>query len=350
MRLKTKWTMGLAVAALVILYGISQFVVVRVADQLVSPPRRAIQDYHKEWLERSTTHGIQIERLSCLAGDVPCLLVTPISSGTPSERGAVIRRQVAGMGHTLGAMGEVHGTLVLLHGRKGRKEDLLPVAERFCAVGYRCVIPDLPAHGENARTVVHYGAGNQEGDFAWQVLSEVIATHGGAHLPAGIWGISMGGAFAAKTLSVHPAEWDCAVIVSSFDSLGAVIRDQSRARAWILGPMYSQALQDTLSRRHGLDVSAVEPVKWVGLADVPVLVAHGTTDSLFPLKRGRALHDAIPSRRKSWVEVEGGDHDNVLVTPMPLYATMAAWFLEHMPNSHQTNATKTGAVPSGAMK
>lgn len=321
----------LGCVVLVGLYGISHLAVVGMADRLVSPPRRSIQDYHRQWLEQPEAHGIRIERFSSLGGDAPCLLVTPLSSGKPSERGTVIRRQLAEMGYSLGPFGEVRGTLMLLHGRKGRKEDLLPVAERFCAAGFRCVLPDLPAHGESASGTVHYGVGEREGEFARQVLSEVIGTHGGSHLPVGIWGISMGGAFAARALSVDPDVWDCAVIVSSFDSLDRVIRDQSRERAWIFGPAYSGALQHTLLNRHGLDVSSVEPVEWAGEVDVPVLVAHGTVDSLFPLERGRALYDAIPSQRKRWVEVEGGDHDNVLITPMPLYATMAAWYFDHMP-------------------
>ncbi len=321
---------GLLCAVLIGLCGVYYFAVVGMADRLVSPARRVVQDYHKDWLERSEAYGIHIDHLSCLGGDAPTLLVTPLASETLSERGEIIRSQLAEMGHTLMPLGDIRGTLVLLHGRKGRKEDLLPVAERFCAVGFQCVIPDLPAHGESLRKVVHYGAGEQEADFVERVLSEVVEMRGQSHLPAGIWGISMGGAFTAKALSAHPNDWDCAVIVSSFDSLSKVIADQSRARAWIFGSIYSNALHHSLRTRHGLNPSDVEPVKWVAGVDVPVLVVHGTVDSLFPLERGRALYAALPGEQKRWVEVEGGDHDNVLVTPMPLYATMAAWFLEYM--------------------
>lgn len=330
MTAKTKRRIGLVCVMLAGLYGISHMAVVGMADRLVGPPRWPIQDYHKEWLEQSVAHGIRIERLSCLGGDAPCLLVTPRSSGIPSERGAIIRHQLAGLGHTLAPLGEVRGTLVLLHGRRGRKEDLLPVAERFCAAGFRCVLPDLPAHGENATGVVHYGAGTREAEFARRILADVIEARGQSHLPVGIWGISMGGAFAAKALSADPDLWKCAVIVSSFDSMAKVIRDQSDSKAWIIGPVFSSAFQHTLRTRHDFDPSAVEPVEWIADARVPVLVAHGTVDSLFPLEHGRALYDALPGRSKRWVEVEGGDHDDVLITPMALYATMAAWYLEHL--------------------
>jgi hypothetical protein len=60
------------------------------------------------------------------------------------------------------------------------------------------------------------------------------------------------------------------------------------------------------------------------------MVAHGTEDTAIAMERGRALFDAFRSREKRWVEVEGGTHGDVLITPMPLYATMASWFLEFM--------------------
>ena len=327
---RTKKIIVITSVLLVVLIAAGQWLVLSTADQLVSPPRRDIQDYHRDWLGDPAAHGMRIESFACLGGDVPCLLASPIASDTSSERGAIIRRQLEEMGHALKPQGEVHGTLVLLHGRKGRKEDLLPVAERFCAAGFRCLLPDLPAHGESPRPKVYYGSGEAEGEIAEQVFVEGMEPLGGLDQPAGIWGMSMGGAFTARSLSTSPERWDCAVIVSSFDALDDVIWDQGRARAWILGSLFSSRLQQVLRKRHGLEPAEVRPVAWTAKTNVPVLVAHGTADSLFPLNRGRALYEALPGEHKSWVEVEGGDHDNVLITPMPLYATMAAWYLDHM--------------------
>ena len=324
-----KWGV-IMVTLLAVLSAAGHWLVVATAAHLVSPPRRGLEDYHLEMLEQPAAYGIRIESHACLNGEVPCLLVTPLASAGSSERGTTIRQQLEDMGHELKPQGEVHGTLVLLHGRRGRKEDLLPVADRFCAAGFRCLLPDLPAHGESTRQNVHYGAGEHEGDLPRLVLDEIMSSTGLPKQPAGIWGMSMGGAFTAKALSMDSKAWDCAVIVSCFDALDEVIRDQSSARAWILGPLYAKALKQTLRKQHGLEATDVRPVSWATQSHVPVMVAHGTVDSLFPLERGRALYEALPVEDKKWVAVEGGDHDNVLVTPMPLYATMAAWYLDHM--------------------
>jgi len=312
---------GLVLWALLILFA---------ASQLVMPPRRSIQDYHGSWLGDPGSHGIQIQEGRYLDGLVPCLLVTPWDGGISSHRGEIIRQQVAGLGHALGEFGEIHGTLVLLHGRKGRKEDLLPVAERFCAVGFRCLLPDLPGHGDSPVGAVFYGAAASEGEIASRLLREVADREGFLPGATGVWGMSMGGAFAVRTVSSAPEQWDCLVIVSSFDSLDEVIREQSDSRAGIFGAAFAGGIGWALRTFHGFDPELAAPAAWAEGIEVPVLVAHGTSDPLFPLERGLNLFRAMKSSQKKWVEVDGGNHDNVLVTEMPLYAGMASWFLEHM--------------------
>ena len=70
------------------------------------------------------------------------------------------------------------------------------------------------------------------------------------------------------------------------------------------------------------------PIEWVTAVRTPVMVVHGTADSLISDERGKALYDAYASINKRWVTVEEGTHQNILVTPMPLYAEMLEWLLE----------------------
>jgi hypothetical protein len=132
------------------------------ASELIAPERRSLQEYHREWLEHAAAHGLVIKRFDTAAARTPCLLVEPDAVAGPAERGRRLRDQLGELGHKLAPYGAVKGTLVLLHGRKGRKEDLLPVAERFCAAGFRCIMPDLPAHGENPIATVRFGTAEDE--------------------------------------------------------------------------------------------------------------------------------------------------------------------------------------------
>ena len=80
----------------------------------------------------------------------------------------------------------------------------------------------------------------------------------------------------------------------------------------------------------GADFADVTPAKWATGVSVPVLVVHGDEDELIPSDRGRCLHASFASTDKKWLTVKGGNHDNILITPMPLYAEMADWILEHL--------------------
>ena len=287
---------------------------------LTSPQRRPLQDYHLDYLSRPSDHGIRIERHDCLDGKVPCLVVSPDPSAVLGKRGTLIRSQIQSPPD---AHGHVVANLVLLHGRNGRKEDLLPVAERFCAVGFRCLMPDLPAHGDSPLPVSKFGLGEWERQLPERVLEECASALGFADAPAALWGISMGGSFATSSAAAAGAPWRCLVIVSSFDRLDKVVEGQCRSGT--VAGLVSSVSQNS----GGPELSEVTPSSWAREVTIPVLVAHGSDDRLIPIDFGRSLFAAFPSQQKRWFEVEGGTHSTVLTTPMPLYSQMADWLLKH---------------------
>ena len=152
---------------------------------------------------------------------------------------------------------------------------------------------------------------------------------GGAELPAALWGMSMGGAYATSTASLEPGKWRSLVIVSSFDSLDGLIGEQAAKRFGPVGPLLATAVRGIARQRYQLDTTVVRPDLRAREVSIPVLVVHGTADPLIEMTRGRLLFESFASSEKKWIEVEDGTHDNVLVTPMPLYATMAAWMIRH---------------------
>ncbi|MEI6178389.1 MAG: hypothetical protein WCS43_15965, partial [Verrucomicrobiota bacterium] len=150
-------------------------------SEIASPPRRPLMDYHREFLTNQAGHGMHID--SFTAGDgTPCIVVTP--AGEPGERGVIIRKQLAERGLSLPSFGQIIGTLVLTHGRKGRKEDYLPIAERLCAAGFRCVIPDLPGHGDHPANIATYGV--REAGLPGRMLNETSQKFGFDPQPAGL--------------------------------------------------------------------------------------------------------------------------------------------------------------------
>jgi uncharacterized protein len=58
-------------------------------------------------------------------------------------------------------------------------------------------------------------------------------------------------------------------------------------------------------------------------------MAHGDVDPLISMERGKRLFNAIGSREKLWIKVPGANHNNILITPIPLYAAMGEWFINY---------------------
>jgi uncharacterized protein len=299
------------------------------ASELMAPSRRPLQDYHTEFLADAAAHGVKVQSFALKDG-TPCLMIEPDAALPLGSRGLKIREQLAAKALHLPVPGQILGTLVLIHGRNGRKEDYLLISERFCAVGFRCLIPDLPAHGDHPASQILSGYG--EGQLANSVLGEAAARYGFDPEAAGLMGMSLGGSVALHGAAANPLPWKALAIIASFDALQPLIVEQSSKRVgpW-LGGLWAESTAWTYEFRTGVAVDMIRPASRIASLTIPTLIAHGTNDRVIPIEAGRRLYDALPpALEKQWIEIPGADHDNVLVTDFPIYATIAEWMLRHV--------------------
>lgn len=305
-------------------------------SEIASPRRRKLMDYHREFLTHQAAHGIRIDRFSASDG-TPCLVVAP--AGSPGERGSIIRKQLAERGLAPPRFGEITGTLVLTHGRKGRKEDYLPIAERLCAAGFRCVIPDLPGHGDHPTDIATYGL--REAGLPALVLDEAALKYGFEKHPAGLMGMSMGGSVAVHAANRTDAPWEALVVVASFDSFDSAIHGQAIRHAGItFGPLWAGASDTVYRWKSGFSVSEIRPCRHAASIHIPTMIAHGSTDEVVLMNSGRRLFESLPySTVKKWVEIPDAGHDNVLITDYPIYADIAEWMMRHVRS--QSSATNS---------
>lgn len=297
------------------------------ANEMASPTRRAVNASHLAFFDGTAKAGFVVEEFVSSDG-MPCLVCTPVHVGEFSKRAGIIRAQLEEMGVALKPPGEIVGTLLILHGRKGIKEDYLAVAERFCAVGFRCVIPDLPGHGGNPERFTTYGV--REAPMILKCYSEAAEKFGFSEQPCGVFGQSMGGAEAVHVVALEDSPFAAMVVVSTFDQLDTVIRGQADLLLGsVLGSAVSKPAGLVFGWRTGVRVSEIDSSEKARRIRIPTLVVHGDDDEIIPTASGKALFDAIPeATEKRWIEVPGAGHQNVLVTNFPIYATMARWFLE----------------------
>ena len=334
--LRLYWRLLKWMAAPALLLGLAALLVAdRINQSTFSPPRRALQSWQLERLQQPRAFGLRIRAHACLDGQAPCLLVEPDAGAGPGPRGSTLRRQLTDKGIRLPDYGEMRGTLVLLHGRNGRKESLLAVAERFVAAGFRCLIPDLPGHGESPLPAMSFGSSHFERTLPQRVLADARQHFGLPTEPVGLWGLSMGGAVAVSAASHASQPFQVLIVTSSFARLDQVMLGQLepkwQAPASLLLPFLD--LDRWLLGAPG--VSRMVPERWAARVHQPVLVVHGERDRYVPLQQGQALYDALASPCKRWLTVLGGGHANVLATGMPRYAEMSAWLLQQLDPGQQ---------------
>ena len=317
-----------SVMLLLLLGGVTYLVASWVDQQIFSPPRKQLHNFHLQRLNNPAEFGLRIRQHTCIDGKVPCILVEPDTDAGPGKRGAVLREQMAERGIKLPPYGETRATLVMLHGRNGRKERLLAVAERFAAVGFRCLIADLPAHGESKIERLSFGGSEFERQLPARVLADMKQHFNLPDEPLALWGMSMGGAFAVSAASAHDAPWKALIVVSSFAALDEVLVDY-------LPPKYTRyakeiiALLDTVRWLQGKPaVSDIRPEQWAQQVSIPTLAVHGDYDVFVSIEQGERLFNSVNSETKQWIAVPDAGHRNVLSTPMQVYATMSEWLLE----------------------
>lgn len=306
------------------------------SSRLITPARRPLQDYHVEFLANPQAHGMRVEAFKVRTSDgfeTPCLVCEPVVSPTSTQtKGAKVRGELRAMGLTLEPWGTIKATLVLLHGHKGRKEDYLPVAERFCAVGFRCILVDLPGHGDHPARYATFGHG--EASLPSEVLQDAARRFHFNPAPAGLFGISQGGAIAIQAAARPRDGWFAVAELSGFASLKEVIHDQA---VQYFGPLREPAeamVYALVKHRAGFEPSAIRPVDAAAkLSSIPVLIGHGDADAFIQSHHAQALFQSVPSPRKQFLNVPGAGHSNILITPAQVYATLGRFFLEALPES-----------------
>ena len=192
--------------------------------------------------------------------------------------------------------------MLLLHGHRGNRDQLLPHANYLLEAGYGALLIDFRNHGES------------EGDFTSMGYHEVMDARAAFQFlerqPAvsriALWGHSMGGAVA----SLLASEVDAAglVIDATFADFPSVVRSGVIARGLPPSPitLILTAIYGFLS---GSDWNAVRPLDHLAALDKPALLLHGSDDPVIPLTEAERIAAAYPLLRLSIFE--GGAHSGL---------------------------------------
>lgn len=302
------------------------------SHHFTGPNRRPLEPRHHELLDHPGKFGLQIVPTTFATEDGHTLtgLFVEKASNVPTGGAEKTRRMAARLAAAgIEPASQTQGTVILLHGRGGIKEDLLAVCERWVAADFRCVIYDARAHGQSGGGSCTFGA-REVGDLR-RVIDATAARLEGKRETMGplvVWGLSLG---AAVTIQALPEEnrIAAAIAVAPFAELEEVVIRASRR-------MITESLPESVVRlsmrwggvRAGFDPFFIQPVNAASRTATPLMLVHGSLDGVIPVEHSQRLYEASTARTKIFRIVPTGTHGSVLLEGGDeLYAEMILFAL-----------------------
>lgn len=329
-----RWLKRLSLFLFVVLAVVAVGVAWVGSDTLVSPERRPLQPYHQRILDEPGKYGLAEPIEFSGPRGAPCAIYLPAQKPGRATKGRDVRETLYRRGVPLPAWGDTIGTLVLLHGRLGRKEDHLTIAERFCAAGFACIVWDLPGHGDNPSPHATFGAvERREIDDVVAAAREVADLPG----PVGLFGISQGGAIALQAMKRNPNYYAVASVAAFAELTPLIERVGShlkRPYSTHLGSPIALLVRAGTAVRAGFDPGAIRPSDAARSIDRPVYLVHGALDIYVQPHHAQSIHQSIPHDNKTLRVVPNGTHGDVLSKGGNiLYADLAEFFIRNLPQT-----------------
>ena len=200
--------------------------------------------------------------------------------------------------------------ILYLHGARWNLTGSVTRIDRWRQLGFSVLAVDYRGFGQSSDVTPTEAIAYEDADAAWKYLGKIAPRQKRL-----VVGHSLGGAIAAEVARRHP---DAAglVLEATFTS----VADMVSGSAWGFLPV-------TLILTQKFDTLAKLPE-----VKVPVMIAHGTRDSIVPFEMGERLYGAATAPKR-FVKVEGAGHHNLSGAGFELYRAALAELFGVRPRS-----------------
>lgn len=203
------------------------------------------------------------------------------------------------------------GVLLLLHGHRDNKENLLPIARRLADAGYRVVLPDHRGHGLATGDYLTFGVVEKED---MRMLLNRLESEGILEGRVAVLGFSYGGSVAVQ-LGAVDKRVGAIVSVSTFSSLREVVPDYVERFLPFLAPcLEDERIEEAVTqagRRAGFDADLADTKSAARHLSVPLLIIHGRADRRIPLEHALRLDSAAGGIHRLMI-FEGRSHGDIM--------------------------------------
>ncbi len=243
---------------------------------------------------------------------VGSLLVTPKPASVgrppidlPYERVLIPRNDGASTHGWFLAGAKDIGGILLLHGVRSDRREMLERSRFLSKAGYAVLLIDMQAHGETPGEYITFGYLES---FDVQAALAFLRTRVTGR-PVGVIGASMGGA--AAILGREPINADALVLEGVFSNLEKAIENRISLR---FGRKVGKALTPLLSMqfepRLGIPLRLVAPSEAIANVGVPLMIVSGSLDMHALPSEAKTLYDRANKPKSLWL-VDGAIHQNL---------------------------------------
>ena len=178
--------------------------------------------------------------------------------------------------------------ILYLHGARWNLTGSVSRIERWRQFGFSVLAVDYRGFGESSDVAPTEALAYEDAEAAWDQLARLAPGR-----PRYIVGHSLGGAIATELARRRP-DASGLVLEATFTS----VQDMVKQSPWGFLPVGLILTQhfDTLAK--------------IGEVKVPVLIAHGTGDTIVPFHMGERLYEAATAPKR-FIRVEGAGHHNL---------------------------------------
>jgi uncharacterized protein len=213
------------------------------------------------------------------------------------------------------------GAVVLMHGVRGSRLNMVSRARFLSAAGYAVLLFDFQAHGESMGE--HITTGYLESRDARAAVDFVRSQAPGERV--GVVGVSMGGA--AFALAEPPPDVQAVVFEMVYPTIEQAIDDRLRLHVGGWAVVFRPLLTAQLRLRLGISPDALHPIDYVPRVAAPKLFIAGADDRDTTLEESRELFAAAPDPKELWV-VEGAHHQDLHALKGREYESRVLGFFE----------------------